>query len=575
MEYCNPLNLNYKYQHFGDRAHREGADPTLLLFKGTYYLFVSMSAGFYYSDDLMHWNWHENRSLDMYNYAPDVRQIGEYVYFCASDKGRPCTIWRSRDPLSDQWEKVSAPFDFWDPDLFCDDDGRVYLVWGSSNDQPIWGQELDRETMTPIGEKVGLYYGDKTRHGFERFNRPGKPKKKRPIKDALLHAYYFDIPGKPFLEGPFLNKLGGRYYLQYAAPDTEDAIYGDGYCVADSPLGPYTYAENSPFSSRVTGFLTGAGHGSIIEDKFGNLWHASTMCVCVNASFERRVGLFPCGVDADGLLFCNQHFADYPVTVPEGKFDPMSLKPQFMLLSYRKPVIASSAIPGHPAELAADESIRTWWCAEGCAGEWLRMDLGKVYAVHSVQINFADEGIQPLRMPPEDCAAPGPTAGRYVDSGKTLRTRWLLEGSLDGEDWFVLNDQREAETDLPHPYIVLPEGTKLRYLRLNGIERPYGSRLAISGLRVFGLGDGAKPEQVKTVQIKRKDRGMTAILHWPESKGAIGYNVRFGVAPDKLYGSYQVYSENRVKILTLNAGQEFFFAVDAFNECGVTEGPVL
>lgn len=68
MEYCNPLNLNYKYQHFGDKAHREGADPTLLMFKGKYYLFVSMSAGFYYSDDLVNWNWHENRSLDMYNY---------------------------------------------------------------------------------------------------------------------------------------------------------------------------------------------------------------------------------------------------------------------------------------------------------------------------------------------------------------------------------------------------------------------------------------------------------------------------------------------------------------------------
>ena len=66
-----------------------------------------MSAGFFFSDDLMHWDWHENRSLDMYNYAPDVRQIGDYVYFCASDKGKACTIWRSSDPLSDRWEKVS------------------------------------------------------------------------------------------------------------------------------------------------------------------------------------------------------------------------------------------------------------------------------------------------------------------------------------------------------------------------------------------------------------------------------------------------------------------------------------
>lgn len=126
----------------------------------------------------------------MYHYAPDVRQIGDYVYFCASDKGNPCTIWRSRAPLSDVWEKVSAPFDFWDPNLFWDDDGRVYLTWGSSNDQPIWGQELDPKTMKPIGERTGLYAGDKTRHGFERFNRPDKPKKKRPLKDAIAYAWY-------------------------------------------------------------------------------------------------------------------------------------------------------------------------------------------------------------------------------------------------------------------------------------------------------------------------------------------------------------------------------------------------
>ena len=63
-EYCNPLNLNYKYQHYGPAAHREGADPTLIYFKDRYYLFVSMSAGFYCSDDLICWSWHENRNLE-------------------------------------------------------------------------------------------------------------------------------------------------------------------------------------------------------------------------------------------------------------------------------------------------------------------------------------------------------------------------------------------------------------------------------------------------------------------------------------------------------------------------------
>ena len=47
--YCNPLDLGYRYQHMkeGPRTagFREGADPTLVYFKGRYYLFVSMSQG--------------------------------------------------------------------------------------------------------------------------------------------------------------------------------------------------------------------------------------------------------------------------------------------------------------------------------------------------------------------------------------------------------------------------------------------------------------------------------------------------------------------------------------------------
>ena len=88
--YCNPLDLGYRYQHMkeGERiaGFREGADPTLVYFKGKYYLFVSMSAGFWYSDDLLHWDFHADPDLLIYDYAPDVRQVGAYLYFSASRK---------------------------------------------------------------------------------------------------------------------------------------------------------------------------------------------------------------------------------------------------------------------------------------------------------------------------------------------------------------------------------------------------------------------------------------------------------------------------------------------------------
>ena len=80
--YCNPLDLGYRYQHIkeGDKrsGNREGADPTFVLFKGKYYLFVSMSAGFWYSDDLLNWDFHSNENLLIYDYAPDVRELDGY-----------------------------------------------------------------------------------------------------------------------------------------------------------------------------------------------------------------------------------------------------------------------------------------------------------------------------------------------------------------------------------------------------------------------------------------------------------------------------------------------------------------
>lgn len=571
-EYCNPLDLNYKYQHYGSAAHREGADPTLIYFKDRYYLFVSMSAGFYHSDDLIHWNWHENRKLDLYLYAPDVRQIGEYLYFCASDKFRPCTIWRSANPLEDDFEKVSAPFDFWDPDLFQDDDGRVYLYWGSSNTSPLWGIEMDPDTFLPVGQKKALIFQQKNRHGWERFDYPGKQKRKLPFPENILYAVF--ASGKPYLEGAYMNKWNGKYYLQYAAPATEYPTYGDGYYISDSPLGPFTFAPNSPFSLKPRGFISGAGHGSTIADKFGNLWHASTMCICVNHQFERRVGLFPAKLDFDGLLHCNQHFADYPVVVPDGKFDPDEIAPQYMLLSYKKKVTASSSLHGFEPKCAADESIRTWWCADGCKDEWIRLDLGQIYNVHSIQINFADHGIVPMKKDASECASPGAGGRRYIDSGKELRTRYLLEGSTDGESWFVLDDESQTETDYSHPYIILDEGMRLRYVRLTGIERPYSSCLAVSGIRVFGIGHEAKPEAVEAGCVCLKDGGMTCDLSWPESRGAMGYNIRFGIAPHKLYNSYQVYEAAKVQITTLNAGQEYYYAIDAFNEGGITPGKI-
>lgn len=128
-----------------------------------------------------------------------------------------------------------------------------------------------------------------------------------------------------------------------------------------------------------------------IQRQIRKFWHASTVCVGVNHNFERRLGLWPAGVDKDGLLFCNQYFADYPKNIPDGKFDPLTVEPEWMLLSYHKAACASSSRSGFDPQNAFDESIKSAWSAtSGNNGEWLSVDLGKEYNVEAVQVNFAD-----------------------------------------------------------------------------------------------------------------------------------------------------------------------------------------
>ena len=89
--FCNPLNVPYHYQftkHMFDDGidiNREAADPSLILFHDKYYLFASMNLSVWVSEDLAEWkSVRLPDDLPLYDYAPDVRVIGEYVYFSAS-----------------------------------------------------------------------------------------------------------------------------------------------------------------------------------------------------------------------------------------------------------------------------------------------------------------------------------------------------------------------------------------------------------------------------------------------------------------------------------------------------------
>ncbi|MGI4833619.1 MAG: family 43 glycosylhydrolase [Janthinobacterium lividum] len=261
--YCNPLDLDYGYTPFERFAtagrHRATADPVITLFKGTYYLFSTNQKGYWHSPDLANWQFAartflkpENTVLDDLC-APAVCAVGDTLLVIGSTQKADFALWMSTDPLRNKWTKAVDPFPLaaWDPDIFLDDDGKLYLYYGSSNEYPLYGVQLSRRTLKPIGQPVPLFKLNDAQFGWQRFG------------EYLDNTF---LP--PFMEGAAMNKHSGKYYLQYGAPGTEFSSYADGVQVAEHPLGPFAPQAHNPVSYKPGGFARGAGHGNTFQDKW-------------------------------------------------------------------------------------------------------------------------------------------------------------------------------------------------------------------------------------------------------------------------------------------------------------------
>jgi|UniRef100_UPI003FEFA1DE xylan 1,4-beta-xylosidase len=536
---CNPVNLSYRFS-LDSPSWREAADPSMIKFKDEYYLFLSKSGGYFHSTDLIHWNLITTDDLPIEKYAPTVMEMNGEIYFTASIATNK--IYKSRDPKSGKWELVTDQFPYIlaDPMLFYDSDNdKVYLYYGSGAATPMMGMELDKNSFMPKGEATSLFYSNAEKYGWE-----------------VSGDYNTNYKHTSWLEGAWMNKYKGKYYLQYAVPGTEFKSYSNGVYVSEHPLGPFTLLRHNPFSYKPEGFVNGIGHGSTFQDIHGNYWNIGTSTISKRHMFERRVSLYPVFFDKDGDAYAYTAWGDYPMIVPDKKVSsPQDLFPEWMLLSYKKEVETSSTLEGYPAANAVNEDIRTWWSAKTAdKGEFMTVDLGQNSKIYAIQINFADQDA--------------------MISGKVDSTfyQYRIEDSQDGITWNMTVDKSENKAEAPNDYIQLDKPVNARYVRITNIYFPSG-KFSISGLRVFGKVDKPLPAVAQFTQLVRSnDNRRTIELTWNEVNDATGYNIRFGTDKDKLYHNYLVYQTNKVSINILNADQTYYFTIDSFNEAGVTKG---
>ena len=588
--YCNPVNIDYGYTPIPNFTqggkHRATADPVIVLYKGDYYLFSTNQWGYWWSSNMLNWNFISRKFLRPWNEgydelcAPAVGIIGDTMIVFGSTYTKNFTIWMSTDPKSNQWKPLVDSFEIggWDPAFFTDDDGRLYMYNGSSNRYPLYGIELNRKTLSPIGTRKEMYLLEPEKYGWQRFGE-------------YLDNTFLD----PFIEGSWMTKHNGKYYLQYGAPGTEFSGYADGVVVGETPLGPFT-PQPDPFSWKPGGFARGAGHGATFQDVGKNCWHVSTISISVKNNFERRIGIWPAGFDKDDVMYCNTAFGDYPHYLPaplapsnspeggesntqsslkqnttnkkgtsKSEVSEMVASPTgggregagtftgWMLLNYNKPVIVSSTLGSYYSNYAVDENLKTYWSAATAnKGEWIQTDLGEISTVNAIQVNYADQDVEFL----------GKSQGVYH--------QYKIYQSTDGKNWGLLVDKSNNKMDVPHDYIELAAPVQARFLKLENIHMPTG-KFAISGLRVFGKGRGNVPEEVKNFIVLRTQKDKrSAWIKWSPVDNAYAYNIYMGTAPDKLYNNIMLYTVNEYYYKGMDKDKTYYFQIEAINENGVS-----
>lgn len=428
---------------------RETADPSVLYHDGRWYLYPSCGMA-WVSEDFRTWTHHR---LDPYDagYAPTIVRHRDRFLLTACGAGifsapTPLGPFSPLGRLTGVDGKPVDPFN--DPMLFSDDDGRLYAYWGLG-EPGLFAAEVDPLACNRLlGEpRLILHYDPEI--PWERYGE------------------YNEDRSRSYIEGSWMVKVGGTYFLTYAGPGTEWRSYAMGAARGAAPLGPFTRQRRNPFCARGEGLIQGPGHGCVVRGPRETLWAFYTCRVCYEHIFERRIGFDPCGLDEQGELAVT--VSEMPQWAPGVLARPECGNLAGLLpMNHRRKAVVSSAAPGRSGLYAVDACLHTWWQpADGDARPVLEQDWGVEAEVAAVRLVWRDIGL--------DYAAgrlPGPL-------------RWRLETAGQDGVWSPAVDAADNRTDLLIDYRTFAP-RRARRLRLTILDWPPGLAPGLSDLSLFG-----------------------------------------------------------------------------------------
>lgn len=243
------------------------ADPDIKVYDGVYWVYPTFSAPYleqtfldaFSSTDLIHWTKH-SRILDRSNVSwawraiwapsPVYRNGKYYLYFGANDiqsnsetggigvatadsPAGPFVDALGR-PLIGQIINGAQPID---QNVFIDDDGKAYIYYGG------WGHA-----------NVARLNDDMVSLGL--------------LPDG---STFREITPSGYVEGAFMFKRKGIYYLMWSEGGWTGPDYRVSYAMANSPLGPFP--KLGTILRQNAAIATGSGHNSVVNVPGTDDWY--------------------------------------------------------------------------------------------------------------------------------------------------------------------------------------------------------------------------------------------------------------------------------------------------------------
>lgn len=238
-------------------------DPAPMVYNDRVYMYTGddiPGTSFFYmtkwrvssSSDMVNWTDHGvPLALESFSWARDrawasqcIERNGKfYWYICAQTDNNTMGIGVavSNTPTGPFVDAIGKPLidGNWaniDPTAFIDDDGQAYLYWGNPSCNYV---KLNKDMISYSGEIVTIP------QTVESFGGAKGPRRDANVKNV-----------DSYIEGPWISKRAGKYYLMYAAGGIPEHI---SYSMSTSFTGPWNYVGKIMPREESNSFTNHAG----------------------------------------------------------------------------------------------------------------------------------------------------------------------------------------------------------------------------------------------------------------------------------------------------------------------------